>query len=511
MAYAVAVRVAWFSPVPPVQSGISAYTAEILPRLAQHHRIDLVLDEATWRAWAPVTALGPGHAGPAARVVGHTDAAAFETVHPFGLDIAAYRAHDFLFLHDRAPYDVIVYQLGNATCHDYMWPYLVRFPGLVVFHDGHVHHARARSLLSQGRRDDYRAEFTWAHPGAPRAAAEYAVGGMTGASYYFFPWLRPIAVRARAMAAHTRALCSTLAEVSGRGDARLIRMGVADLAPPPPAVAPPAPTPRSATLEERASVAVSDGHARATPPSQPVTLAAFGLITEEKRIVPLLRAFAAVRDACGEARLRLVGARAPHFDVDRTIDDLHLREAVEVTGYVSDGQLAAHLSSADVCLCLRWPTTGETSASWLRCLAAARTTVITDLLHTVDVPSIDPRSWTSADGGHATADASGRLVRREPVCVAIDILDEEHSLRLALPRLCTDAALRARIGAAARAWWAEHHTLDVMEQDYLAALEQTVQAPVPDVPRDYPEHLLADGTARARHILAELGVTADPW
>ena len=57
------------------------------------------------------------------------------------------------------PYDLVVYQLGNAACHDYMWGYLFRYPGLVVLHDAQVHQARAQSLLGgwTPRRDDYHA------------------------------------------------------------------------------------------------------------------------------------------------------------------------------------------------------------------------------------------------------------------------------------------------------------------------------------------------------------------
>ena len=51
-------------------------------------------------------------------------------------------AHDFVWKQQRAPYDLIVYQLGNAPWHDYMWAYLAAFPGLVVLHDGRLHHAR---------------------------------------------------------------------------------------------------------------------------------------------------------------------------------------------------------------------------------------------------------------------------------------------------------------------------------------------------------------------------------
>ena len=38
-------------------------------------------------------------------------------------------AHDFVWSHRRAPYDLTVFQLGNAACHDYMWGYLFRYPG----------------------------------------------------------------------------------------------------------------------------------------------------------------------------------------------------------------------------------------------------------------------------------------------------------------------------------------------------------------------------------------------
>ena len=65
-------------------------------------------------------------------------------------------------------------------------------------------------------------------------------------------------------------------------------------------------------------------------------------------------------------------------------------DRVRVTGHVEDAEIAAYLAASDICLCLRWPTALETSASWLHCLAAHRVTVITDLAHLADVPTIDP-------------------------------------------------------------------------------------------------------------------------
>src|SRR5213593_1224906 len=128
-------RAAWFSPLPPVRSGIASYSAELLPILAQRVAIDRFIDRES----------GP---------LPDSDAYVFD-------------AHDFVWKQQHSRYDLVVYQLGNAPWHDYMWAYLARYPGLVVLHDARVHHARARRLLSQRRFDDYRREFRYDHPEAP--------------------------------------------------------------------------------------------------------------------------------------------------------------------------------------------------------------------------------------------------------------------------------------------------------------------------------------------------------
>src|SRR5438046_8788402 len=79
-------RVAWFSPLPPVRSGIAAVNASLLPRLDDRVAIDRFVAER--------------HAGDNSNV---------------------FDAHDFVWKTRREPYDLVVYQLGNAACHDDMW------------------------------------------------------------------------------------------------------------------------------------------------------------------------------------------------------------------------------------------------------------------------------------------------------------------------------------------------------------------------------------------------------
>jgi hypothetical protein len=48
------VRIAWFTPLPPARSGIAAYSAELVPRLAPAHAIDCFSNETAgdflWKA-----------------------------------------------------------------------------------------------------------------------------------------------------------------------------------------------------------------------------------------------------------------------------------------------------------------------------------------------------------------------------------------------------------------------------------------------------------------------------
>ena len=151
------------------------------------------------------------------------------------------------------------------------------------------------------------------------------------------------------------------------------------------------------------------------------------------------------------------------------------------TGYVPDEELPAYLSAVDVCLNLRWPTGRETSAAWIRCLAAGKPTIVTDLVHQTDVPSLDLRSMEVVSSGPAGA---------EPVCVHVELIDEIHMLRLALRRLRRDGELRARLGRAARRYWAEHATLELMARDYESALARAAALPLPEKPApvaDAPE------------------------
>jgi len=443
-------RIAWFSPLPPHRSGIAAYSGEILACLTSH-AIDAFVDD------------GPGrHAVAEARPIP---------------GVPVHGAHDFVWRHARHPYDLVVYQLGNALCHDYMWPYMVRYAGLVVLHDAQLHHARARALILQHREADFRAEFAYSHPEAEGRLADLTVAGLGGTLCYLWPMVRIPVEAAKVVAVHNAYLAR---ELEREFPGRLIRhlhMGVPDGV--------------AAT-----AASASEVRRRHGIPDSAVVFGVVGRVTPEKGLTRVLMALAQVAPSVPGIRLLVVGEEPAYFDVMAQAREMGVAEFVTTTGYVDDAALPEYLAAVDVTLNLRWPTGRETSAAWIRCLAAGKPTVITDLVHLTDVPSLDLRSMNVACTSSAAQD---------PVCVHVELIDDINMLRLVLRRLTEDPALRDALGRAARRYWADHATMALMARDYEAALATAATAPNPAKPEAWPAHLSADWTATARALAAAAG------
>ena len=423
----VAMRVAWFSPLPPDPSGIAAYSADLLPLLEgpDGWAIDRFVDR------------------PAA---------------PGGSNV--FNAHDFVWKQQRAPYDLIVYQLGNARWHDYMWAYLTAYPGLVVLHDTRLHQARARHLLNQERQDDYRREFRYDHPDAPPGIEEYAVEGLGGSIYYFWSMLPVVLRSARLVAVHNARVAGELREQHPDVRVDTIRMGV-------PACLPaggPA-TDTRARLRRELEV-----------PAEATLFVAFGHVTAEKRVEPIIRALDALVARGTDVHLVLVGEVHGFAPLQALVESRGLSGRVHVTGYVPDERVADYFAAADACLCLRWPSAGETSASWLRALAAARPTVVTALAHLADVPTLDATTWRRSHPA------------RDPVAVSIDLLDEDEALLTAMSRLAASPELRNDLARAGHAYWSGEHSLALMADDYRRVMREAAARPAP-----------RRGSARALH------------
>jgi len=454
-------RLAWFSPWPPQPSGIAGRSAELCRELSgKGYGIDVFVDDQDADVRPSIRRSPDSPPDPGS--------------------VRVQSAHDFVWRAAREQYDLAVYQVGNSALHDFIWPYLFRWPGLVLLHDARLHHARGSALLKKKRFDDYREEFAYNQPEQSADLAELAVRGFGGPYYYQWPMTRAVVEGSRLVASHSQGAARELREQFPLRQIEYVALGEGP--------------DRNASAEANAFRQTHglDSHA--------VVFGVHGGLTAEKRIPQILRAFHATRPWLGNARLLLAGRPHPSLSVLERIADLGLQENVRVIDMLDDQLFDAAIAATDVSLNLRWPTTLETSGPWLRSLASGKPTVIFDLPHFDHVPALDPRTWLRH---WPTPDLSDDA-KSSAVAVAIDILDEEHSLRLALRRLASDAPLRVRLGERARQFWEREHTVERMVQDVERAIELAIRLPSP-VP-SLPEHLRPVASRLADSLIRPFGL-----
>jgi glycosyltransferase involved in cell wall biosynthesis len=188
-------------------------------------------------------------------------------------------------------------------------------------------------------------------------------------------------------------------------------------------------------------------HERASIEGSPL-VGCFGNLNASKRVAQLLSAFARLRERRPGARLLLVGAPAPRFDLDAIVARrVDLGSAVLREAYVDEQRLWSLMAACDVCVNLRDPTMGETSGTAVRALSLGKPLVVSDVGWFAELPD----------------------------AVAIKVPVDEHEptkLAAALELLTDDPALRESMTSASRRLAETEHALDRVAELYAAALEQ---------------------------------------
>ena len=173
----------------------------------------------------------------------------------------------------------------------------------------------------------------------------------------------------------------------------------------------------------------------------------FGHLNANKRVPQLLEAFALLRGRYPTARLLLVGPTAPRFELQWRIDRLGLGDALLREEYVPEERLWSLMAAADIHVCLRAPTMGETSGSALRALSLGKPLIVSDVGWFAELP--------------------------DEVALKVPVDESEaQTLAVALATLAGDAEARAARGAAALALARGEHAVDRVADLYAAALEQ---------------------------------------
>ncbi|HEX8230226.1 MAG TPA: glycosyltransferase family 4 protein [Chloroflexia bacterium] len=423
-------KLAFFSPLNPIQSGISDYSEELL----------LTLDGARVDG-SPVDLdlfIDKGYKPSNKEIIGR-------------FDVRQGRA----FGRAGGEYDSVVYQMGNSAAHAYIYDALLKHPGVVVMHEFVLHHLRVWMTLNGGRRKEYLAIMERQYGAEGLDAALRVLLGQYPEALFNYPLSDEVIQAARGIIVHSRYMEGLVKEVRPDVPVSVVPMGV----PLPP------------------HIARDEARARLGLDPDLFLVTSVGHLNPYKRVSATLRAFKALLMEVPNSAYLLIGSRSPNYDPTRQIEMLGLTERVRSTGYVSPQDFPYYLAASDVCLNLRYPTAGETSASLLRIMGAG-------------VPVLVSRTGSFEE---LPDDAAGK----------VDVGDFEEELLLEyLLLLAHRPDLREAMSASARRYVAEHHTLEGAATGYLRFLASLSRKVAGEA-----EITLSPSAAAAVHVPAPSGIT----
>ncbi|MDQ6916719.1 MAG: glycosyltransferase [Pseudomonadota bacterium] len=315
-------KVALFTPWPPQHSGIADYAYRLAEGFLQH-RIEL---EVFTAAASPAPLQGC-------------------TIHRLTAEQTP------RFSGDAVP----VFQLGNnVSYHAFQPAALARLGGLVQLHDPVLHHLHVDRTLGAGEGGYWNDLEFWYGSAVVQAAQrlfELDAPPWSNSAATAIPLFEPYLQFADAVLVHSQ---SALRAISRR-----MPMLAGYCLPQCYPMSTPAPRPKRS-------------------PAGPLRLGVFGWVEPHKRVDQILAAMAELRRRGVETQLEICGALGPTMGaLTDQIRALGLESAVQLKGHLRHEAFIAEIAGVDLCVNLREPTMGETSAVVIQSMQLGTPVIVT--------------------------------------------------------------------------------------------------------------------------------------
>ncbi len=325
--------------------------------------------------------------------------------------------------------DLGLYHVGNnPEVHGWIVEALRARPGLVVLHEHVLHHLVAGMTIAVGDQDGYLRAMQRDAGVVGRLLAHGIIDGVVPPVWESRPMDFPLCGEILDLATGLIVHSQTVADAAhSRGYAGPIYRI--------PMPAWPAPT-----------VAADPALAGVTGP----IFGAFGHLNTAKRAPQLVEAFARVVEQQFDAKLLLVGTASEEIHIDDRLAEIERAYPGSVIRlpYVDEVRLWNLIAACDVCLCLRYPTMGETSGIAIRALVCGRPLIVSDV------------GWFSE--------------LSDDLAVRVGVGDGEVvALSEAMISLATDRGRRQRMRTAATAYAADELAVEHVAELYRRAIIDT--------------------------------------
>lgn len=310
-------KIALLSPWPPQRTGIADYAYDLASELIQQHVVDVYT----------------------------------QLSNPLPLPGVRFHKVRGARIPNLAEYDSIVYQMGNNPFHRFVLPVLQRYGGTVHLHDLVIHDFLRWITLRSDISHYLDSLERWYGPTARRYMSElnhYQTFNETNPAISASPLCGEVLQYADQCIVHSRYARNEIRATLSGLSCKVIPQLYANTSP------------------------------QMRPPASIVNIGIFGGIDPYKLADVALRALAGTGKH-RDFKLHIVGSvnRQCQF-IFPLVEKLGIGEAVEIHGRVSAERFDELMDETDICLALRHPTRGETSAVVMRALQRGIPTIVSD-------------------------------------------------------------------------------------------------------------------------------------
>lgn len=326
-------KIAFVTPLSPDKTGIADFCEEILPLLKKYFEIDIF----------------SSHIKPANEVIANN------------FDIYLY---DDLEKDDiRKKYDRIIYQIGNnEEHHGRIYELALKYKGIVELHDVSIEGLIWGMTLQYEQREKYLEIVEYCHGINARMRAESALNGESMPLWdepLQFPLNKQIIDSAEGIIVHSDLGFEIVKGINRNMNVARIYLHTNEL---------------YNNYEELKFLYKRELGLK----KERLVFASFGFGTKTKRIPEILEALGRVKKQGYDFEYIIVGKIEKDINIDKFIKKYNLEDNVVVTGYVSLEDLKKYMLATDICMSLRYPSHGESSAILHRALGMGKCVVLTN-------------------------------------------------------------------------------------------------------------------------------------
>lgn len=318
-------KIAYFSPLSPIQSGISIYSElNFLPYLKKFCDVDVFIDE------------------------GYTPNNEFIRNN---FNVKTYKK----FIADS--YDAVLYNVGNNLYHDYIYETLLKYPGVVILHDPFISGLIWNKTIAKGKPEKYIEHMVYCLGEKGRKVAEKAIANNNFPDFEY-PLIKKLADSSQVVIVHSEYAKEIVIKEAPNIFIKKINH----------------PTP---LVPEKFKSKKQDF--KISPDT--FVISTFGFVAKHKRLGLGLKAFSKFIKKIPNAKFLIVGEFLEDNykrEIEQLIKQLKISDKVLIySGFVKN--LVPYIQISDIIIQTRYPTAGETSGMTLEIMRNGKPVIVSNI------------------------------------------------------------------------------------------------------------------------------------